>query len=86
MNKIEGKPVTIKVPDSMLVEIERISKKRKMSKSEVYRMMLDLGIQLHKDMERVGVVAAVDFVYYCKQALKAQTDKVAKGKQLTLPL
>lgn len=86
MNKIEGKPVTLKVPAEILAEIDRISKKRKMSKADTYRMMLEIGIELHQDLEKVGLVAAVDFAYYCRQAIKAQVDKIAGGKQLTLPL
>ena len=52
----------------------------------VYRMMLEIGIDMHKDMESIGIIAAVDFTYYCKEALKAMNNKVAKGTQLHLPI
>lgn len=86
MKEINGKLVSIKMPDNLIDEVERIAKKRKMTMAEVYRMMIELGTEIHRDMEKVGVVAAVDFIYYCKQALKAQNDKVAQGNQLRLPL
>ena len=86
MKEINGKLVSIKMPDNLIDEVERIAKKRKMTRAEVYRMMVELGTEIHRDMEKVGVVAAVDFIYYCKQALKTQNDKVAQGNQLRLPL
>jgi len=64
-------------------EIERISEKRDMSQQKVMRMMLDLGIECHKDMERVGIVSAVDFAYFVKEALK---DRLATGKNKQLNL
>lgn len=64
-------------------EIERISTKRNMSQQQVIRMMLDLGIECHKDMEKLGLVAAVDFAYYVRQALRQKLDTVGK-KQLSL--
>ena len=64
-------------------EIERISEKRDMSQQKVMRMMLDLGIDLHKDMERLGVIGAVDFAYFVKEALKDRMAKTGK-KQLNL--
>lgn len=64
-------------------EIERISLKRNMSQQQVMRMMIDLGIECHKDMEKLGLVAAVDFAYYVRQALRQKLDTVGK-KQLSL--
>ena len=80
------KAVTILLTDEIISEVARIAKKRDMPKANVYRMMLELGIEMHKDMESVGIVAAVDFAYYCKEALKAMNNKVAKGAQLHLPI
>lgn len=74
MKPIDGRVVTIKLPEEMIREVDRIANKRKMSRADVYRMMVDLGLELHRDMEAVGVIAAVDFVYYCRQALR---EKVA---------
>jgi predicted peroxiredoxin len=64
-------------------EIERISLKRDMSQQKVMRMMIELGLELHRDMEKVGVVAAVDFAYYVKHALKAKLAENGR-KQLNL--
>ena len=86
MQKIDGKAVTIMMTDEIISEVARIAHRRGMPKARVYRMMIELGIDLHKDMERVGVVAAVDFAYYCKEALKSMNNKVAKGTQLHLPI
>ena len=80
------KAVNMMLTHEIISEVERIAKKRNMPKANVYRMMLELGIDMHKDMESVGIVAAVDFAYYCKEALKAMNNKVAKGAQLHLPI
>ena len=65
-----GKNVTLVLTDYQRSEVVRVSKKRNISQSAVYRMMLDLGFQCHKDMERVGIIRAVDFTYYVRKALK----------------
>lgn len=81
-----GPTVCMKLPNELISEVARISKKRGMTKADVYRMLLDVGLSMHQDMEKIGIITAVDFLYYCKQALKAQNDKVAKDKQLPLPM
>lgn len=80
------KAVNMMLTHEIISEVERIAKKRNMSKAMVYRMMLEIGIDMHKDMESIGIIAAVDFTYYCKEALKAMNNKVAKGTQLHLPI
>ena len=59
-------------------EVERIALKRDMSQQKTIRMMLDLGIDCHKDMEKIGVVAAVDFAYYVREAVRAKLAKSGK--------
>ena len=84
MKVIEGKVITVKIPSSMLAEIEGIAKKRDSTKADVYRMMLRLGIQAHHDLESVGMSATVDFVHFVGQALR---DKIGlSGEQMRLPM
>lgn len=86
MRKKEGQIQTsLSIPDDFKIEIERIAKKRNMSQQKVIIMMLDLGLEIHRDMEKAGVVAAVDFLYFVKKTIK---DKLkSKGPiQLELPL
>jgi len=82
--KIDGKPVTVIITSKQQEEIARISKRRGIPKSEIYRMLLDVGIEMHKDMEKIGIITAVDFLYYCKQAITSHNSQVMKGKQLPL--
>lgn len=72
--------VSAKVPVSIIAEIERIAKKRGLTKSETIKMLLDIGAQCHSDMEKIGVIGVVDAVYYLKEAIKEKS----KGKQLKL--
>lgn len=83
MNQKIGTRMNFVIPDDLKAECERIAKKRKMNTSEVIRMMIDLGTSVHRDMERVGLIAAVDFAYFVKKSVK---ERIAdKGnKQLSL--
>jgi len=78
----DKKLVSIRVPVSVAAEIDRIAKKRKMSLSQVGRMLLEIGAECHKDMESIGVIGVVDAVYFLKEAIKEKS----KGKQLKLPI
>lgn len=78
-----GTPVTIIFPDDLKAECERIAIKRNMSTSAVFRMMVDLGASVHRDMEKVGLIAAVDFAYFVKKSVRERlADK--GNKQLSL--
>jgi len=58
------------VSERMKEEINDIKDKRGMSQSEVTRMLLDLGLEVHRDLSRVGIVRLVDMIYRLKTALK----------------
>jgi len=75
----KGVPIQIYIDEDIKDEIDRIAKKRKMTASAVYRIMLDLGISVHQDMEKVGLIAAVDFAYFVKKAVKDKME--SKGIQ-----
>lgn len=72
--------VHVRVTPTIKEEIERIAVKRKMSEAQVARMLLEVGAECHKDMERIGLIGVVDLLYYVKQSIKEK----AKGKQLKL--
>lgn len=72
-----------RIPVTMMDEIERIAKKRDMNNSQVIRMMIDLGTSVHKDMEKVGLIAAVDFAYFVRKSVKEKVAGLGK-RQLSL--
>ena len=77
--------VNVIIPEEFKREVERIAKKRDIPQQQVFRMMLDLGLEIHRDMEKAGVVAAVDFLYFAKRTIKDRLK--SKGPiQLELPL
>ena len=80
--KEECKNIGVRVPLSIVHQMERIAEKRKMTQSEVHRMCLEVGLMAHNDMEKVGLIGVVDMVYYVKQAIASK----ATGKQLVLPV
>ncbi len=71
----ERKNVLIAIPIATKEEIKRIAEKRKATQQQIFRMLLELGIEVHRDMERVGVIKAVDFAYYVKKAVREKMEK-----------
>ena len=82
--KPPSKTLTFRIPLTITDEIERIAEKRKLTSAQVVRMCLDLGIECHKDMEKLGLIGVVDFTYYATKALKEQFSSL-QGKQFSLP-
>lgn len=80
--KEEQMVVSIRYPVRILKEADRIADKRKMSRADVIRMCIEIGVECHKDMELLGLIGAVDLMYYVRQSIK----KAASGKQLPLPI
>ena len=82
-NKI-GTQISLIISDEIQAEVERIAKKRKRSKADIYRMMITLGIDCHQDLEKIGIIAAVDFAYYVKDAVKKKSKENSSGSQMSL--
>jgi hypothetical protein len=80
--KEEFHSITARLPKSDFEEIERIAAKRGLSLNQVVKMLVGVGVECHKDMESVGLIGVVDFLYYVKQSMK----KSKAGKQLILPI
>lgn len=58
------------VSERMREEINEIKSARGMTQSDVTRMLLDLGLEVHRDLTSVGIVRLVDVFYRLKIALK----------------
>lgn len=80
--KEELHAISARILESDFQEIDRIATRRKMSQAHVIRMLVGVGIECHNDMEKLGLIGVVDFVYFVKEALKNQ----GKGRQLNLPI
>lgn len=80
--KEELQNISARVSRSDWLEVNRIAEKRKMSQSQVLRMLVGVGLECHKDMESLGLIGVIDMVYYVKEAIKGQS----KGRQLKLPI
>ncbi len=72
----DGIQISLYITRRQKEEIERIALKRDMSQHHIIRMMLELGIDCHKDLERIGLIKAIDFSYYVKHAVK---EKIASN-------
>lgn len=80
--KEEIRAITARIPAQDYAELERIAAKRDINLTQAIRMLLGVGIECHKDMEKLGLIGVVDFVYYVKEAVKSKST----GKQLKLPI
>lgn len=78
------KAISVTLPPEMISEVERVAKKRNMAKAAVYQMMIDLGLDVHRDMERVGIIPMVDFAHYVKTTVREKLEKTGRGKQMEL--
>ncbi len=78
--------LNVQIPVELYEEIQRIAAKRDITISDVARMCLDIGLSTHRDFERCGLIAVLDFSHYVKVAVKDKLEQHVKGKQLSLPL
>lgn len=76
-NKLETH-IRLGVTADQKSEVERIALKRDMSQQKVLRMMIDVGLECHRDMEKLGIIRAVDFAYYVKKALNERMSQNGK--------
>ena len=78
-----GPHVRLGLTEYQKSEIERIAKVRDMSQQKVMRMLIDVGLDCHQEMEKLGVIAAVNFSHYVKESVKKRLTQSGK-KQLSL--
>lgn len=74
--------ISARIPIADHDDIVRIATKRNMTHAQVIRMIVGVGLECHRDMESLGLIGVVDFVYYVKEAMKLK----GKGRQLNLPI
>jgi len=66
------------ISERMDSDIKEIKNKRGMSQAQVTRMLLDIGLEVHRDLSNIGIVRLVDVVYRLKSALKNIALEVAE--------
>lgn len=74
--------ISARITGTDFTEVNRIATKRKMSQAQVIRMLVGVGLECHRDMENLGLIGVVDFLYYVKEAMKLK----GKGRQMNLPI
>ena len=79
----------VKMEPEIVAEIERIATKRKMTKSQVTRMLLKAGLEMHQDLERLGVITMLDvgtaLYRRFQESERERQERVCSG-QMRLPL
>jgi len=56
MQKIEGTKVHFIIPAELLSEIDRIAQRQGLTRSDIMRRFLDVGVEFFTDFERLGFV------------------------------
>jgi len=69
-----NKKLQMYVSERLIDDIEAIMKKRDMSRSQAVRMILELGLDVHHDLSRLGLVKMVDMVHACRQVIRGIDD------------
>jgi len=56
MQKIDGHSVHLIIPNELLSEIDRIAERQGLTRSDIMRRFLDVGVEFFTDFEKIGVV------------------------------
>ncbi len=70
-----GSQIALVVSQSQIEKVTRIAKRHGIPKSQVYRNMIDVGLELYEDMEKIGVVKIVEFTGKVKEMSKDWQNK-----------
>lgn len=55
-----GTALTVKLDPEIHAELERIARTRGIPKSHVVRMLLKAGLEMHQDLEKLGIISVLD--------------------------
>lgn len=72
MQKIDGEKLHLIVPNDQLATIDRIAARLKLTRSQTIRNLLDVGVTVFEDFERIGVVRIAEILGKTKKALKTE--------------
>lgn len=78
MQKMDGKPVTVYMTNRQIEAIEKIAKRHEMRKSDVTRILLDIGIDTYEAYARIGVPQLAQII---KKAKRVISDAALSEKQ-----
>ena len=78
-----GVALTVKFEPEIHAELERIALQRGMNKSQVVRMCLKAGLEMHQDLEKVGVITMLDFGTALYKSFKETKEKGGLGNLVT---
>lgn len=72
MQRIEGKATTLVIPQEVLDLTEIISKRHDVKQSQALRVLLFLGTDFYKDMEKFGLPQTVGLISRLQSKLKKE--------------
>lgn len=75
MQKIEGgKKYQILFPPDLLKDIERISKRSKLTRAQTIRMMLYMGVDMYEKFEATGIIKVMEVCDRVEEIIKEKME------------
>lgn len=70
MQKIDGKQISIIIPDDLLKEVDRIAKRTGKKRADAIRTLLYFGCDIYSDFENVGIVSLAEVIHKAIKKIK----------------
>lgn len=71
--EIKGKHLHIKFEEAAIQELDRISERIGLKRADVVRKLVDLGMDVFRGYERIGLVKIIEIKNRTKKAVKEET-------------
>jgi len=72
MQKIDGEKLQLIVPEEMISRIQRVGERLHLTRSETMRNMMDVGLTIFEDFEKVGIIRFAEIIGKTKKALRRE--------------
>jgi len=72
MQKIDGERIQVILPYDQLARVDRIAARTKQTRAETMRNMIEVGMTVFEDYERIGLVRMVEILERTKKALRSE--------------
>jgi predicted DNA-binding protein len=76
MQKIDGRRLAVIIPNEMLKRLDRVAKRQEMTRVQVMRNMMDVGLSVYEDFESVGVVRLVEVFERTKKGIRKEVGQL----------
>lgn len=72
MQKIDGERLAIIIPNEMISKLDRVAERLDLTRSQVMRNMIDVGLCVFEDFEKIGIIRLAEILGKTKKALRKE--------------